>query len=187
MELSTNIRNRLHDWLGSLRAPVAFYPAILLGAQIVLAIGLTWAARGTLDPSAGENHLLTFDPKAITSLRIEGTGETLTLNRSKQGWVIGDIKDFPVEGTKVQALLDKLAGLKRPLPVATSAAAQRRHKVADEGFERKLTLEAGGKPVATLIMGDSPGFKRQFARPAGDAAVYDLDLPLFEVSNRRDD
>ncbi|WP_295391918.1 DUF4340 domain-containing protein [uncultured Thiodictyon sp.] len=185
--MEPRLSNTVRDWLVSLRTPVAFYPAILLGAQIVLAIGLTWAARGTLDPSVGEGRLLTFDPKAIASVRIEGAGETLTLSRGKQGWAIADLKDFPVEGTKVEALLDKLAGLKRPLPVATSAAAQRRHKVADDGFERKLTLEAGGKPVATLLLGDSPGFKREFARPAGDAAVYDLDLPLFEVSNRRDD
>ena len=180
-------RTTARDWLLSLRAPAAFYPAILLGIQIVLAIALTWAARGTLDPAAAQTSLLTFDPKAVTSLRIDGAGEGITLTRADKGWLITDLADFPAEGAKVTTLLDKLAGLKRPSPVATSAAAQKRHKVADDAFERKVTLKAGDKTVATLLLGDSPGFKRQFARPAGDKAVYDLDLPLFEVGNRRDD
>ncbi|AUB80230.1 DUF4340 domain-containing protein [Candidatus Thiodictyon syntrophicum] len=174
-------------WLLALRTPAAFYPAILLGLQIVLAIALTWAARGTLDPGAAQGPLLAFDPKAVTSLRIEGAGESVTLARKGQDWLIPELADFPAEGAKVTALIDRLAGLKRVSPVATSAAAQQRHKVADDGFERKVTLKAGDQTLATLLLGDSPGFKRQFARPAGDPAVYDLDLPLFEVGNRRDD
>jgi hypothetical protein len=59
--------------------------------------------------------------------------------------------------------------------------------VDDEGFERKVSLEAGDETVATLLLGDSPGFKRVFARPAGESEVYDLELALFDVSNRRDD
>ena len=179
--------NTFSRWFYSLRAPVVLYPAILLGIQMLLAIALTWTARGTLDPTAADTRLLAFDPKAITSLRIEGGGEGLSLARGDQGWLITNLSDFPAEGTKVNQLLDKLAGLKRPLPVATSAEAQKRHKVADDGFERKVTLAVGDQTVATLLLGDSPGFKRQFARPAGDQAVYDLDLPLFEVSNRVDD
>ncbi len=181
-------RTTAHDWLLALRTtPAAFYPAILLGIQIVLAVALTWATRGTLDPSAAQSSLLAFDPKAVTSLRIEGAGETITLTRKDQGWLIPDLADFPVEGAKVTALIDRLAGLKRVSPVANSPAAQQRHKVADDSFERKVTLKAGDKTLVTLLLGDSPGFKRQFARPAGDQAVYDLDLPLFEVGNRRDD
>ena len=101
--------------------------------------------------------------------------------------MIADLSDFPADGTKVDQLLDKLSGLKRPLPVTTSPEAQQRHKVADVGFERKVTLDAGDKPVATLLLGDSPGFRRVFARPAGESVVYDLDLALFDASNRRDD
>ena len=63
--------NTFSRWFYSLRAPIVLYPAILLGIQMLLAIALTWTARGTLDPAA-DTRLLAFDPKAITSLRIEG-------------------------------------------------------------------------------------------------------------------
>jgi hypothetical protein len=160
----------------------------LLGVQILAAIGLSLGGRGSLTPTSIDSPLMAFDSKSVTAIRIEGGSEgPVTLAKADQGWVIADLADFPADGAKVDQLLEKLAGLKRPLPVATSPEAQRRHKVADEGFERRVTLEAGDKPVATLILGDSPGFRRTFVRPAGESVVFDLDLALFDASNRQDD
>jgi Domain of unknown function (DUF4340) len=180
--------NRTNPWVEALRTPLALGLAVLLGIQLLAAIALSLGDRGSLAPAALDSPLLTFDPKAVTAVRIAGgDGTAVTLARGDQGWLIADLGDFPADGAKVDALLDKLAGLKRPLPVGTSAEALKRHKVADDDLERKVTLESGDTAVATLLLGDSPGFRRIFARPAGDAAVYDLDLPLSDVSNRTDD
>jgi hypothetical protein len=187
MEHAIATRTRTGAWIQALRTPLALGLAALLVVQLLAAGLLGWSERGTLAPAAVDTALLPFDPKSITTLRIEGSGESVTLARGDRGWLVQDLNDFPAEGSKVDALLQKLADMKRPLPVATSREALKRHKVADDAFERRVTLEGGDKPVATLLLGDSPGFKRQFARPAGEAAVYDLDLALFEVSNRRDD
>jgi hypothetical protein len=175
-------------WGQALRSPLLLGLLVLLGLQILAAIGLSLVGRGALTPAALDSALLDFAPQSVTAIRIDGGSEgPVTLAKADRGWVIADLADFPADGTKVDQLLEKLAVLKRPLPIATSPEAQRRHKVADEGFERRVTLEAGDRPVATLILGDSPGFRRTFARPAGESVVYDLDLPLFDVSNRRDD
>jgi len=45
----------------------------------------------------------------------------------------------------------------------------------------------GDGELATLIVGDSPGFRRVFARVAGEDAVYDLRLALFDLSANDDD
>jgi hypothetical protein len=180
-------RSTLNDWIAALRTPLALGLAALLAVQLLAALLLDWGGRGTLNPAAADTPLLAFDPKAITALRIQGGGQDLVLSRGDTGWLVASLGDFPAEGAKVDALLDKLAGLKRPLPVATSRDALARHKVADDRFERKMTLEVGDQAVATLLLGDSPGFKRQFVRPGDESAIYDLDLPLFEVSNRTDD
>lgn len=175
-------------WIQALRSPLLLGLLALLGAQILVAIGLSLGGRGALSPDALESSLLAFDPRSVTAIRVESGGEgPVRLGKTDQGWVIVDLADFPADGTKVEQLIERLAGLKRPLPIATSPEAQRRHRVADEGFERRITLETGDKPVATLILGDSPGFRRTFARPAGESVVYDLDLPLFEVPDRPDD
>ncbi|HYN77496.1 MAG TPA: DUF4340 domain-containing protein, partial [Lamprocystis sp. (in: g-proteobacteria)] len=187
MEHPIATRASITDWGKSLGTPLVLTLTVLLGTQLLAAVLLGGGGSHALAPAAADATLLHFDPKAVTSLRIEGGGQTLTLARGDQGWLLADLGDFPADGGKVDQLLGKLAGLKRPLPVATSPEALKRHKVADDGFERKVTLEVGDATVATLLLGDSPAFKRQFARPAGETAVYDLDLPLFEVSNRRDD
>jgi hypothetical protein len=162
-----------------------------VGVQLVAALALGWGGRGALVPAAADAPLLAFDPKSIQVLRIDGKGDTgetaVVISRGAQGWVLADLGDFPAEGSKVDALLTKLAALKRPMPVATSKEALKRHKVADEDYERRVVLESDGKPVATLLLGDSPGPRRQFARPAEDPAVYDLDLALYDVGNRPDD
>lgn len=175
-------------WAQALKSPLLLGLLVLLGVQILAAIGLSLGGRGSLTPASLDRPLLSFDAKSVTAIRIEGGSEgPVTLAKADQGWVIADLSDFPAEGTKVDQLLEKLSGLKRPLPVATSPEAQQRHKVADLVFERRVTLESGDRPVATLILGDSPGFRRVFARPAGESVVYDLELALFDASNRRDD
>ena len=179
---------RTNPWVEALRTPLALGLAVLLGIQLLAAIALSLGDRGSLAPAALDSPLLTFDPKAVTAVRIVGgDGTAVTLARGDQGWLVADLGDFPADGAKVEALIDKLAGLKRPLPLGTSPEALKRHKVADDDLERKVTLESGDTAVATLLLGDSPGFRRLFGRPAGDPAVYDLDLPLSDVSNRADD
>ena len=180
--------SRSGAWTQVLKSPLLLGLLALLGAQILVAVGLSVGGRGSLTPAALDSPLLAFDPKSVTAIRIEGGSEApVTLAKSKDGWVIANFADFPADAVKVDQLLGTLASLKRPLPIATSPEAQRRHKVADEGFERKVSLEAGDETVAALLLGDSPGFKRVFARPAGESEVYDLELALLDVSNRRDD
>lgn len=184
-------RSTLSAWGAALRTPLTLGLSALLVVQIGAALVLDWSARGALVPAAANQPLLRFDPQAVDVVRIDGKTDTgqaaIALSRSGQGWVFKDLGDFPADGAKVDALLAKLAELKRPLPVATSPEAQTRHRVADDRYERRVVLESGGKPVATLLLGDSPGFRRQLARPAGETAVYDLALALHDVGNRPDD
>ncbi|WP_295583872.1 DUF4340 domain-containing protein [uncultured Lamprocystis sp.] len=180
-------RSRLQEWTSTLLAPVTLGLALLLGLQLAAALLLGAGGNGTLNPTAADTALLPFDAKTVTAVRIEGGGQSALLARGDKGWLIADLGDFPADGAKIDQLLEKLAALKRPLPVATSREALKRHKVADEGFERKITLESGDTPLAALLLGDSPGFKRQLVRVGGESAVYDVELPLFEVSNRHDD
>ncbi len=173
------------DW----RAPLVMTLGALLVLQLLLALGL--GLRGPdMTAASTQMPLLAFAPDQITRVRIEGAGDAVgvTLNRNPDGqWVLADPADFPTAPGKVEQLLTQLAALKRPLPVATSEEARQRFKVADTGFERRLTLEGKDGPLGVLLLGDSPGFKRLFGRPADDPAVYDLSLSLADVSIRRDD
>lgn len=178
------------SWRPDLRSPLVLALALMLGVQLLLALGLALRQPG-LEAPASHTPLLAFEPAQVARIRIEGSGDTGQVTLERQGkdkWVIGDLGDFPAAGARPEQLLQHLAALKRPLPMATSEEARKRFKVADEGFGRRLTLEDGsGKVLANLLIGDSPGYKRVFARPAGDPGVYELNLAVSDVSSRRDD
>ncbi|MTW22820.1 DUF4340 domain-containing protein [Allochromatium palmeri] len=176
-------------WRPDLRSPLIMGLAGLLALQLLIALGQSLSAPST-HAFAPQTPLLDFQPEQVTAIRLEGAdgADPVRLERRDDGaWVIGDLDDFPAAGFKADQLLTTLAALKRPLPVATSAEARERFKVADTGFNRRLTLEGAQGPLGTLILGETPGFKRLFGRPANDSAVYELDLAIADVSNRRVD
>ncbi|MBK1629701.1 hypothetical protein CKO31_02890 [Thiohalocapsa halophila] len=173
-------------WRPALRSPLVLLLAAVLVVQIIAAL-LLGGGHG-LAPAAGDTPLLALDMEAVSAIEIaagEG-GDTVSLERSGDDWVLPTLDGFPAGGSRVDALLDDLADLKRPLPVATSADARRRFRVAEDAFERRLTLRGDGGE-AVLFLGDSPGFRRIFARAEGEDAIYDLRLALFDLGATPDD
>ncbi|EXJ13423.1 DUF4340 domain-containing protein [Imhoffiella purpurea] len=176
-------------WRPDLRAPWVMVLIALLGLQLLLALGVS-LTESRMNAPAPQTPLVDLEPNQVQRVTIAGSepSDSVTLSRrSDGGWVLADLADFPADGAKMDRLLTQLAGLKRPLPVATSEEARTRFKVADDAFERRLVLGDGKGELATLLFGESGGFRRLFGRPADDPAVYELPLAISDVSNRRDD
>ena len=123
---------------------------------------------GAMAPAAPANSA------AATPTRIE-------LAKKNGAWVIPGQFDAPADSARVSSLLDKLAALKRGLPVATSDAAMKRFKLVDTDFQRRVLLKSGGKTLDTLYLGDSPGLRKSDARVSTDRAVYAVDLATYEL------
>jgi hypothetical protein len=153
----------------------------LLGAQLILALLLA-GGRGDFGAAATGEPLLSFDPAAVDRIAILGGGQELQLQRVEGQWRLPQQDGLPASGTKVQMLLDQLAGLQQRHPVATSAGAAARFKVDAEGFERKLVLNAGDQAVAQLYLGDSPGYRRSYLRREGEEAVYEGALAASDAA-----
>lgn len=174
-------------WAAVLRQPLVLALLGLLLLQLLLAALLAGTGGQRLAPAATGQALLPVAADALTAIELTAGAETLTLTRTDAGWVLPDLGDFPASATRIDQLLADLADLKRPLPVATTAAAHRRFKVTDDAPERVLTLRDQQGQSATLLLGDSPGFRRLFARLAGADAVYDIRLGLTDLTTRADD
>lgn len=177
------------SWRSDLRAPIVMALAALLAIQLLVAVGLSLSGGRTMAPSDAEATLFSFTPEQVRGIRVSsGDGaETLLLTRRDNAWVIAELADLPVQTPKVEQLLGDLAALRKPMPIATTEEARKRFKVADDAFERRLVIEGEGGPIADLLVGDSPGFRRVFARPPEDPGVYDLRIALSDVSPQRDD
>jgi hypothetical protein len=172
-------------WQSALRNPWVLLLAAVLVLQ--LAVALLMGGGRSMAPAAVDVPLLNLEMDAVSAIEIStADGDSVRLERSGDGWVLPVLDGFPASGSRVDSMLEDLAGLKRPLPVATSAEAQRRFRVAEDAFERRLVLRGEGGET-TLMVGDSPGFRRLFARIAGEDAVYDLRLALFDLGATADD
>ncbi|HFC53604.1 MAG TPA: DUF4340 domain-containing protein [Gammaproteobacteria bacterium] len=134
-----------------------------------------------------EERLLAFDAGSIDGLRIEDSNGALLMRKENGRWSLPDSGGFPARGKGVEQLLEKLAGLKKGWPVATTAGAAERFKVADGEFERRIELLAGSDSAATLYVGSSPGLRKVHVRAGGEEKIYAVELNSWELTSRVDD
>ena len=172
------------SWRQALRGPLVLGLVAALVVQLVIALA-AGGGRG-LVPAAGDRALVDIQPDQVTAITIDGADGQVRLTRGADGWTLPALDDFPADAVKVQGLLQLVSGLRRPLPVATSAEARARFKVGDDEPEHRLTLSGAGGEPAVLIAGDSPGFRRSYVRVAGEDAIYDLPLPGHELGAAAD-
>ena len=158
----------------------------LLSAQLVLAIALNMASD-TYSAFEPTETLVAANTEAINNLKIEDDKEQLVLSKRDGEWVLPGSGDFPADQSSVQRLLERLADMKKGWPVATTAGAAKRFKVASDVFERKLTLLEDEKAVATLYLGTSPGFRKVHVQPEGDDEVYAVAFNTWELNTSADD
>jgi hypothetical protein len=155
----------------------------LLVAQIVLAVAVNLTEQ---DYGAFEikEKLLAFEKQKIDRLLIEDGKASVTLKSSAEQWVLPDEGDFPVTQNSVETLLDKLAGLEKGWPVATTSSASRRFKVAEDEYERRVTLYSGDAVTARLFIGTSPGFRKVHLRPDDEEAVFVAEFNEWEMDTQ---
>jgi hypothetical protein len=109
--------------------------------------------------------------------------DPVILEKRAKGWVLPEYFDAPVSDGRVEALLDQLQGLRKRQPLSTSEAATERFKVAADSFERLIELYGEGEgTMASLYLGESPGFRRVYARAANDDTVYEVSYGVHQVS-----
>ncbi|HMA30641.1 MAG TPA: DUF4340 domain-containing protein [Casimicrobiaceae bacterium] len=153
----------------------------LLVAQLLLAFGLSFTGTH-LSARAADKPLLSLGGTQIDHITIEGPDKAkVVLAKVASAWQLPEEGGFPADKTRTESLLETLEGLKEGLPVATTSDALARFKVADDRFERRVTLAGGGKTLATLYFGTSPSMREIHARRSGQGDVYSVAFATYEV------
>ena len=161
--------------------------AVLLVAQLVLAVGMSFTGP-SLTAQRPDTPLLALGDRSVDRLTLEGAdNQQIVLTRQGEDWVLPETGNFPADSAKVDHLLEELKGLKRGLPVATTAGAMQRFKVSDDAFERRVLLAQGDDTLATLYLGTSPGMRQVHARTADDEAVYVTKFGLYDAPLKPED
>lgn len=125
---------------------------------------------------------LDLQDREVTRFSITDGDAEVTMTETDGLWsAIAADQQVPADGDKVAQLLDKLAGLSAPWPVATSAASAERFEVTDDSFQRRLALYTGDEEVALIFLGTSPGFERVHARRADSDEIFSVALSNYEL------
>ncbi|HIQ14363.1 MAG TPA: DUF4340 domain-containing protein, partial [Leucothrix sp.] len=137
--------------------------------QVVIT-AMTWMGGSELQGQSDKATLLAFNKDDIDKIIIKSDKQEASLMKKDGKWQMIDA--FPADQDKVNQLLAKLQGLKFSLPVATSEQALKRFKVADDTFERHISLLKNGNSVVELYLGTGAGARQNHARSADQDAVY---------------
>lgn len=171
----------------------AVLSALLVVQCVVIAFVVApWGrdAEGASAPLLPE--IATEDPARLT---IEAAGDArVVIERAATGYVLPAYGGYPADGERVRALLEVLRGAKARTPVATRARSHATLRVADDAFERRVTLGvAGGGAKAeggqdlTLFVGTSPQYQVHNVRRAGDDRVFEArGLALWQLDTKAD-
>jgi hypothetical protein len=158
---------------------------VVLAVQLGLA-ALLASRRNPLASIAPQSPLLGAVVQGADRLLLDGGGTGsdaghVELARRNGQWILPGYFAAPADQQKVSDLLSQLATLQRGLPIATSAAALERFKLADDNFERRLTLSQAGHALGTLYVGSADGARRSDVRTVGDQGVFSVELPSSQL------
>jgi hypothetical protein len=157
--------------------------SIILVFQIALTAVVFWPRSGAA-PESGELLLPDVSADEIQQIFIEdGDGDTITLARSEDGWVLPDIDDYPALSSKVDTLIDGLLAIDTSRLIAQTESSHRRLKVAADAFERKIVLSSAAATLRTIYLGSAPSFGSAHVRLEGDVDTYLTDAIAAHQAN----
>lgn len=159
--------------------------AVLVLVQTGLVVLTNYYNPSQSQPDKGP--LLKIAAAEINELILEDAeGQSLLLKKDKEQWQLPALDSFPADTVRVRELIERLAGLQRGWPEATTAEAATRFKVAADRFERKLTVRKEGDAPAVLYFGSSPGLRKIYFRVDGDSEIHALALGQHDLEARAD-
>lgn len=125
-----------------------------------------------------------FNEEQVVKIEITATGETTTLSKQNDNWVVASMDNYPADGEGVAELLSKVTEFKNTQRVSNNPEKQLEFEVDSTGVEAKL-MDASDKVLAHLFVGKTtPGFLSSYVRPADSNDVYVAQGYLQSVFNK---
>lgn len=156
----------------------------VLGVQLALAAGLSFSGSD-FSRYQSDEPLIAFDKDKVDAISIgESGGASVELVKKDGRWLIPSMADFPANQKLAAEFLDKVGGLQKGWPVATTSDAAERFKLDDDNYERKVVLKSGGEDVAELMIGSSPGFRKANVRIPDENEIYSVEIATYDAGVR---
>ena len=113
-----------------------------------------------------------FNREMVTKVEIIAKGETTTLTKHGESWVVTTMEDYPADSEGIDELLTKVEEFTNANLVSDNPKNQAEFEVNSSGVEAKL-MDADDKLLAHLFVGkNTPGFLSSYVRVADSNNVY---------------
>ncbi len=154
-----------------------------LAVQLVLIAVLFWP-RTTAAGPAGSSLLAALTADDVTQLVLEdASGNRVVLQQTAGQWVLPEAGDFPAQGDKITALLEKLVAVKTDRLVTRTDASHKRLQVATDDFVGRVEIKSAGGSLSTMYVGSSPNYASVHVRLHGKNETYlTSDLASWDVN-----
>ncbi len=145
--------------------------AAVLVLQIILGVVTFWPRSATAKKS--QPIFPNIAPDNVVSLTItHENGESVTLRRDGEGWVLASGGDYPAEADKVNSLVEKILGLNTMTMVANTPASHKRLRVTPDNFVRRIDFETDNGNHYTIYIGSAQRYTGTHFRLDGMDATY---------------
>ncbi|RME99942.1 MAG: DUF4340 domain-containing protein [Chloroflexi bacterium] len=156
----------------------------ILIIQVAVAVAVFWpqsAAQANTGPLLAD-----FSPTGVTQISVQEAGKSpVVLAKKGDGWVLPNADDYPANGTKIEEMLGKLAAVKTNRLVTKTDASHARLKVADDDFNRLLTLTKDDGSTQKVFIGSSAGAGATHVRLDGESQVFLTDqITSYDVAGQ---
>lgn len=158
--------------------------SILLIAQVILSVVLLWP-KSAATPVSGPLWADFKADEVISLTASDKDGNTMTVTRKDDGWVLSSVDDYPVQADKITPVLEKLGELKTNRLVTRTEGSHRRLQVATDEFNRLVDVEMKDGTHHKLYLGSSAAAGATHFRAADHAEVYlTADLTPWEAGTQ---
>ena len=113
-----------------------------------------------------------FDKEQVAKIEITAKGETTTLTKEEDKWVVTSMDNYPADMEAIDELFTKVTEFDNANKVSDNPEKQAEFQVDNSGTEAKL-IDANDKLIAHLFVGkNTPGFLSSYVRAADSKDVY---------------
>lgn len=168
----------------------------LLLLQLIIA-SMLFSTDSHVDSAMTTTSLVDIKDNAVDEIQIIANNDELTLTKHDGRWQLKNHPELPLIQSKVSALTNDLVKSKVTWPVTKTSSSHERFKVANDHFAKKIIFSKNGTKgdekdsekyaeQHTVLLGDSPNFKKLYARNEADDNVYSISYSIHQASTDAD-
>ncbi len=150
--------------------------------QACLYMFLTYRESTGASATKSTEPLLSVAYDNVDKVLVEGFDKTSVELVKKDGkWIVPALYNVPVGSDKVDNVLKKLIDSKRSWALGNTKAAAKQFEVTDDKFERKISFYVKDKVATTLYLGNSPSYKKIYARVDQEDKTYSVEFNAVDA------